>query len=70
MTSLSIISAWAKGQEYSNSLAQEKGKKKTSSLPPVGLTNKKQKRVEKKIVPRKKLAYEMTDEETREEVDR
>ena len=46
--------------------APEKEKKKTSSLPPPGPTNKKQKTVEKKIGPKKKLAYERTDEEMRE----
>ena len=51
-------------------LAPEKGKKKTSPLPLAGPTNKKQKMVEQKIVPRKKLAYEMTDKEMNEEVDR
>ena len=40
-----------------------KGKKKTASLPLLGPTNKKQKRVEKKIGPKKKLAYELTQEE-------
>ena len=39
-----------------------------SPLP--GPTNKKQKRVKKKIGPRKKLAYELTQEELDEEVDR
>ena len=47
-----------------------KGKKKTASLPLPGPTNKKQKRVEKKIGPKKKLAYELTQEELDEEVDR
>ena len=42
---------------------EEKGKNKTSSLPLPGPTNKKQKRVEKKIGPKKKLAYELTQEE-------
>ena len=51
-------------------LAPEKGKKKTSSLPLAGPTNKKQKRVEKKIGPKKKLSYELTQEELDEEVDR
>jgi len=41
---------------------------KASSLPLAGPTNKKQKTVEKKIVLWKKLAYEMTAEEMREEV--
>ena len=50
--------------------APEKGKKKTSSLPLAGPTNKKQKRVKKKIGPKKKLAYELTQEELDEEVDR
>ena len=50
--------------------APEKGKKKTSSLPLAGPTNKKQKRVKKKIGPKKKLAYELTPEELTEEVDR
>ena len=49
---------------------EEKGKNKTSSLPLPGPTNKKQKRVEKKIAPKKKLAYELTQEELDEEVDR
>jgi hypothetical protein len=48
-----------------------KEKKHTSSLPPAG-TPKKQKVVEKKIGPKKKLAHEMTNEElaelTRQEV--
>jgi hypothetical protein len=48
--------------------AQKKEKKKTSSLPLPRPTNKKQKTVEKKIGPKKKLAYEMTQEETREAV--
>ena len=47
-----------------------KGKKKTASLPLPGPTKKKQKRVEKKIGPKKKLAYELTQEELDEEVDR
>ena len=47
-----------------------KGKKKTASLPLPGPTNKKRKRVEKKIGPKKKLAYELTQEELDEEVDR
>ena len=37
-----------------------KRKKKTASLPLPGPTNKKQKRVEKKIGPKNKLAYELT----------
>ena len=53
-------------------LRHQKGKerKKTASLPLPGPTNKKQKRVEKKICPKKKLAYELTQEELDEEVDR
>ena len=53
-------------------LRHQKGKerKKTASLPLPGPTNKKQKRVEKKIGPKKKLAYELTQEELDEEVDR
>jgi len=47
-----------------------KGKKKTASLPLPGPTNKKQKTVEKKIGPKKKLDYELTQEELDEEVDR
>jgi hypothetical protein len=42
--------------------APAKGKKQTSSLPLVG-TPKKRKVVMKKISPKKKLAYKMTDEE-------
>jgi len=47
---------------------KEKGKKKTSSLPLVGPPNKKSKIVKKKIGPKKKLAYELTQEELDEEV--
>ena len=47
-----------------------KGKKKIASLPLPGPTNKKRKRVEKKIGPKKKLAYELTQEELDKEVDR
>ena len=50
--------------------SEGKGKKKTASLPLPGPTNKKQKRVEKKIGPKKKLAYELTQEELDEEMDR
>ena len=47
--------------------APKKRKKKTTSVPPAAPTNK-QKRIEKKIVSQKKLAYERTAEETREVV--
>ncbi|KAG2598127.1 hypothetical protein PVAP13_5KG370600 [Panicum virgatum] len=58
------------GSTQTPSAPEEKGKKKTSSLPLAGPTNKKQKRVENKIGPKKKLAYELTQEELDEEVDR
>ena len=50
--------------------APKKNKRKTSSIPSAGPTYKKQKKVEKKIGPKKKLAYELTQEELDEEVDR
>ena len=49
---------------------EEKGKKKTSSLPLAGPPNMKSKWFEKKICPKKKLAYELTREELDEEVAR
>ena len=64
---LTTVSARAKGHEYSNSSAPEKGKKRTSSFPAVGTQTKKQKKVEKDTALRKKLTYEKTAEELEED---
>ena len=60
-TSLTTVSAGAKGHEYSNSSCTRKRKKKTASLLAAGPSKKKQKTVERK------LTYEKTAEELEEE---
>ena len=70
-TSLTTISARAKGYEYCNSSSTGKRKEK-DIIPPTDWTHKQEaKNGRKENSPtEKKLAYEMTDEETNEDVAR
>ena len=53
-------------QRAKSTPALGKEKKKTSSLPPAGPSNRKQEKVEKKIGSQRKLAYEMTYKDLKE----
>ena len=60
-TSLTTVSAGAKGHEYSNSSCTRKRKEKDITLPAARPSKKKQKTVERKLI------YENTAEELEEE---